>query len=611
MSEDHSFRKTKNARWHGRIPITSALVLSIGFLMLITVGGVLAIGAWTARKNTVSLLGQSAHQSVSNASNKVETHLKPAEFQAKFIANWIAREEINPDNQQEFGKILIAALAAAPQIEAILFIDTNLQSFGAGRLDGNVGINTFDYSSDPYIIAAMKKVSARAGWGPPIWRQRFNKTYLNYAYPVRVRGKFIGAMVAAVSIKELSRFVGKSGLIRDGQGFLLYGREHVLAHWALENGYADRTANEPLPRLSRFSDPVLSAIWNTQNRYSLNIPLSQGTEGHVLEIFNDQHVFVYQRLKGFGAQPIIVGVHYRSADVSEEIKRVVFSLVAGLLALSASLIIVVYVGRRITRPIIHFSTVANRVQNLEIAKVGFLPNSIFRELNDQSKAFNSMLQALYWFEIYVPKNIVESLIKRNIRVGDDISEEQEITVMFTDIVNFSSTSEDMTAREVATFVNEHFTLVTECIEAEEGVLDKFIGDSAMAFWGAPVIHPDSASRACRAALAMRIKIHEDNLVRISQGKDPVQIRIGIHTGTAIIGNIGSPGRLNYTIIGDTVNIAQRLEQGAGKVYPASTEVAILISDNTANLLDGVFKTETVGQLTLKGHAHQIKTFKLL
>ncbi len=601
----------KSTRWHGRIPITLALVISMGLLILVTVGLVLGIGVWTAQKNTFNLLAQIADQSVTSQSDKVKAHLKPAEFQAKFIADWISRDNINPENQPKFENILIAALAAAPQIEALLFINTDLKSFGAGRDNDRTGVNNFDYSTDPYIIKAMKDVSIQAGWGPPIWRKKFNRTYLNYAYPVVVGGKFIGAMVAVVSTRQLSGFVSQNDLNANGQQFLLYGKKHVMAHRILENGFANKSGEHPLPHLSQFSDPVLSAIWQPEGRYGLELPLPKGTMGHVLDVLGEQYVFIYQSLKGYGPKPIIAGVYYRGSDVNTEIKRLMFSVMAGLLALVVSLIFIVFIGHRIARPIVRFSAVANRIQNLEVEKVGFLPHSIFRELDDQSKSFNAMLRALHWFELYVPKKIVESLIKQNIQVGDDISKTQEITVMFTDIVGFSSASENMTASEVASYVNEHFTLLAECIEAEDGIVDKFIGDSVMAFWGAPDIQTDSAERACRAALAIRAKIHQDNARRQTNGKPPVHIRIGIHTGPAIAGNIGSSGRLNYTIIGDTVNTGQRLEQLGKGAYPPGTEVSILVSQKTVQELGEEFQFDSAGEYRLKGHNRAIEIFKLL
>jgi len=611
MGENGPDLHKKSARWHGRIPITSALVISMGVLILVTVSVVLGIGVWTAQKNTVNLLAQSADQAVTSASDKVVTYLKPAEFQAKFIAEWITRGKITPDNRSDFANILIAALAAAPQIEALLFINTDLKSIGAGRENDRIGIKNFDYSNDPYIIKGMKDVSIQAGWGPPIWRKRNNKTYLNYATPVIIKGKFIGAMVSVVSINELSRFVSQSGLIANGQQFLLYGKNHVMAHWLLESDFANRSSKHPLPHLPQFSDPVLSSIWQTKGRYNLDLPLPKGTKGHVLRIFNKEYVFLFQNLEGFGPQPIYVGAYFLSTDVNEEMQRLIYSLIAGLVALAISILIAVLIGHQIARPIVRFSAVANRVRNLDIAKVGYLPNSVFRELNDQSTSFNAMLRALRWFELYVPKKIVESLIRQNTQVGDDISSTQEITVMFTDIVGFTSTSENMTAREVATFVNEHFTLVAECIEKEEGIVDKFIGDSVMAFWGAPDTQSNNADRACRAALSIRKNICKDNLKRKSQGKPPIHLRIGIHTGPAIVGNIGSTGRLNYTVIGDTVNIGQRLEQLGKELVSPGTEVSCLISGQTAHKLKGDFTLTSAGKVKLKGHTETIEVFKLI
>ncbi len=129
--------------------------------------------------------------------------------------------------------------------------------------------------------------------------------------------------------------------------------------------------------------------------------------------------------------------------------------------------------------------------------------------------------------------------------------------------------------------------------------------------GAPDIQTDSAQRACRAALTIRAKIHQDNAKRRLNGKAPIHIRIGIHTGPAIAGNIGSPGRLNYTIIGDTVNTGQRLEQLGKEVYPPDTEVSILISRNTMQMLNGEFQFVSAGEFKLKGHSQATEVFKLL
>ena len=287
----------------------------------------------------------------------------------------------------------------------------------------------------------------------------------------------------------------------------------------------------------------------------------------------------------------------------------VMALIVGVVALVISLIAAVIVGRRIARPIVRFSTAAGRIRDLDISPMEELPPSIFRELNEQSNSFNAMLRALRWFELYVPRKIVESLIKRG-STEESISDAREIPVMFTDIAGFSSASEGMPAAEVAAFVNFHFSIIVDCIEAEGGTVDKFIGDAVMAFWGAPEEQPDAPERACRAALAIAERMREENHRKEARGEAPTHLRIGIHSGSATVGNIGAPGRLNYTIIGDTVNIGQRLEQLGKELHPEGTDVSILISGDTAGQLSTAFAPVSAGRRRVKGRIGEIEVFDL-
>jgi class 3 adenylate cyclase len=337
--------------------------------------------------------------------------------------------------------------------------------------------------------------------------------------------------------------------------------------------------------------------------------LAQGTDGHVIQLNDAEYVFIYRDLPGFGPLPLRVGAYFQTSDIGEEVRRMIAALIAGVVALILSVIAAIFVGRRIAKPIVQFSESAGRIRDLQIPDVKELPGSIFRELNEQARSFNAMLVALRWFELYVPRKIVESLIKRG-APEQALSDAREITVMFTDIVGFSAASEGMKASEVAAFVNAHFSLVVECVEAEGGTVDKFIGDSVMAFWGAPDAQDDAATRACRAGLAIALRMNEENSLRATRGEPPIHIRVGIHSGDATVGNIGAPGRLNYTIIGDVVNIGQRLEQLGKELYEPGTEVAILISAETANRLDASFNPLPAGHHKVKGRLGEVEVFKL-
>ncbi len=604
-------RAIRKSRWYGRVPIATTLAAAIGILVLLTSSIVFGVGVWLAQKNTFDLLSANAHQAITADLNQIEQQLQPAEHQARYIAGMISRGEVDPADRSKFGTLLIGSLAAVPQIEAVVFINSELESFGAGR-DPRVGqanLSVMDNSDDMIIKNNMQAVLQGPLWLPPIWREQFQKTYMSRAHPVVFDGQFIGAVIAVVAVEQLSDFISMAGLETAGNRFILYGQEFVLAHWLMVDGYPQRSAESPLPALNRFGDPVLSSMWQIDDRAGLGLNLPEGTEGHSIEVSGQTYVFVYRRLEGYGSEPLIVGTYFQASDRPEEVKRMIAVLIAGLIALLLSLVAAIFLGRRIARPIVRFSSAAVRIRDLDVSKVKALPSSVFRELNEQSEAFNAMLRALRWFEFYVPKNIVEQLIRHG-DIPESASDACEITVMFTDVVGFSAVSEGMMAEELAAFVNHHFSMVVECIEAEEGIVDKFMGDAVMAFWQESGEPGNSAERAARAAVAISAAIKQDNRLRQLQGKSAVGIRIGIHTGMATVGNIGAPGRLNYTIIGDTVNIGQRLEQLGKDIYPVGTEVSVLVSGDTAANLGKAFTTVSVGKHTLQGRASKVEVYKL-
>ena len=377
----------------------------------------------------------------------------------------------------------------------------------------------------------------------------------------------------------------------------------MLAHPLMANGYPGRTNQAPLPPLNEFRDQTLAAIWQQEGRHELALELPEGTEGHVLEREDEDYIFVYQSIFGFGPEPLIAGIYFHRSEIGEEVPRMIISLAAGIIALVLSVLAAIYIGRKIAQPIVGFAAAAGRIRDLDISQAENLPGSVFRELNDQSASFNAMLRALRWFELYVPKKLVARLVKSG-DVDAMTSDDRNITVMFTDIVKFSTISQGMSAREVAALVNHHFALIGECIDAEEGTIDKFIGDSVMAIWGAP------EKQKNRAALAIASAIRKNNKQRIAEGQPTIGMRIGIHTDNATVGNIGAPGHINYTIIGDAVNIGQRLEQLCKEVYPQGTEVSILIRGDTARDLGDTFEPIPVGGFELKGRAGEVEVFKL-
>jgi len=228
-----------------------------------------------------------------------------------------------------------------------------------------------------------------------------------------------------------------------------------------------------------------------------------------------------------------------------------------------------------------------------------------RELDEASDAFNRMTTGLRWFETYVPRQLVHRLMARDSLVE---SEQKQVTVMFTDINGFSTPSEHMPAAETAAMLNEHFVVLVECTEAERGTVDKYIGDSVMAFW-----EPDdtgvNVDRALRAARNIRDRVRTDNNTRRSEHRVAPGVRIGIHTGAAIVGNIGAPGRVNYTLVGDTVNVAARLEQLCKEVGPDG-DAKILASNDTVVLATATDGLKHQGRQQIRGRDGDIDVWSL-
>jgi adenylate cyclase len=180
------------------------------------------------------------------------------------------------------------------------------------------------------------------------------------------------------------------------------------------------------------------------------------------------------------------------------------------------------------------------------------------------------------------------------------------TVLFSDIRGFTTISEQLGPQGTVALLNEYFTLMVDCIGQEEGMLDKFIGDAIMAAFGIPVGHEDDADRAVRASIAMVRDLRAWNAPRLAMGKMPVDMGIGLNTDMVVSGNIGSKKRMDYTIIGDGVNLASRLES-ACKQYGAH----ILISEFTFANLRGTYRTRELDLVVVKGKTQPVAVFEVL
>ena len=204
-------------------------------------------------------------------------------------------------------------------------------------------------------------------------------------------------------------------------------------------------------------------------------------------------------------------------------------------------------------------------------------------------------------ERFVSPEVAEMVVANpDIRLG---GVSQEVTVMFADIRDFTPMSENLEPARVVEILNEYFTRVTDVVFDNGGMLDKYIGDAVMAVFGAPISKGNDAKNAVKAAIQIQRLLIEVNRDAAARKWPELRVGIGINTGTAVAGNIGSPRRLDYTVVGDNVNTAQRLMAGA-------TGGQILISESTAKKLGASFDLERLPELKVKGRSEAVPVFSV-
>jgi class 3 adenylate cyclase len=242
---------------------------------------------------------------------------------------------------------------------------------------------------------------------------------------------------------------------------------------------------------------------------------------------------------------------------------------AGLGALALAILLGLGLSRGLVRPVRTLVAATDRVRKGEYE---FHVDVRSRdEMGQLAEAFNEMLGDLALKERYrgvldkvISRDVADEMLRGEIRLGGEI---REVTTLFADVRGFTSLSEGMESQEIIAMLNEWFDQAADVVESAGGVVDKFLGDGLMAIFGAPIHQPDHAARAVGAALGMRDGLDGVNRERASRGQAPIQVGFGIATGPVVAGNAGSQKRLNYTVLGPSVNLAARLcgEAGAGEI----------------------------------------------
>lgn len=434
-------------------------------------------------------------------------------------------------------------------------------------------------SEEPYISTSTKRPT------------------INISAPVIIKNKIRGMVGESFELDTISSFLksiqfSKNSVtyIIDSQGNIIVATGPDAEHRILENALVKRNLTESKLDATRQAFGQRKA--NNELRFEFQDPITKKLYLAHFSYFpngfnSDWEVFTLAPVGDF-----MEGLN----DIN---RNLIFYV--GLACLL--LVILTYIlSRTISRPI---EILTNEIRNL----LDFKPQPVVRsnilEIKILSSTVKKLRSTLHAFTSYVPRDLVKDLLKsgNTITLG---GESRYLTIMFTDLQDFSSISEVTPTRSLLKCVSAYLELVTYAVKEESGTVDKFIGDSVMAFWGAPLFDQNHAYHACVTAVKSQRRMALLNQRLVSEGLPPLTVRIGIHSDAVLVGNIGSPERMSYTVMGDGVNIASRLE-GINKEFGTRTCISLATFKEAGERL----WTRPIDVITVKGRKGGVTVFELV
>ncbi len=599
------------------LPIGVVVGGLFGVLVALALSAVLAVMGISSYRNTYALLNDKIVLLMDVLDDRVRAHLEPASDMVGMIARYYRQQLFELSDRPAVERVLAGALAGSEGVGALLVFNKDLVGEGLYLdQDGTpYGFTQFDQGVNaPLIRSEFAQMTPDSGaqWGAPI--NSHGRSHVVVAAPLTRDGHAIDGFVAAsIGMERLSDIVRDVARSQGATAFLLYGNDAVFAHSRGEQiGLFSRTEpGKPTVPLAESGDPVLAGFAGREVMSAFKTAAGAGVEVSRVHLGRGQgNALVMTRTLGmFGPEPLIAGIYIDPDVFGAEVRRLYVASLMSLGLVVVSVIAALWLGMRIARPFRRVMVDTDPIARLELEKANFLPPSPIREIDISATSFNAMLAALRTFSLYVPRRLVRRLMKLGFTEATR-SRSRVVTVMFTDIAGFTTLSEHLSAAEAAALLNRHFGALVACVEANGGLVDKFLGDGLMAVWGAfdDEDNGGHAAQALHAATGMVAAISDDCTAARAENRPVLRVRIGVHSGPAIVGNLGAADRVNYTIVGDTVNVAARLESLGRSVAPDADAVALATAETVALARSAGTRVDcqTVGSLSLRGRTAPVE-----
>ena len=416
-----------------------------------------------------------------------------------------------------------------------------------------------------------------------------------------LRGRVGGIIAADLKLDKFSKLVYAQRPGEHGTAIIFDSFGVLIAHpdfARLAEDAGAHPSHPQLPEIWEIRTGLVGAVmkrWDGRERFEGSM---QGEDGR-------DYLFRLQKFSQGDAHSGYSLLFAAEDDFAQnvrelQIRGIIIALIVGCCFIPGAWVF----GSRMSTSLKRITAQARSLQTLMAPRDAPAASNI-AEINELGRTMAVAQRSIWSFARFVPKDIVRGI------VDGSISTElggirREVTILFTDVTNFTGIAEAADPDTLMRQTSRHFAALTEAFLAEGGTVDKFIGDSVMVFWNAPHLQPDHVERACRAALSAKAAGDALNAQFKAEGLPPFVPRIGIHFGDAVVGNVGSTERMNYTVLGNSVNLAARLE-GLNKGYGTT----ILVSEAVHNRVKHSFRFRPVASVTAKGMTMETRVYELI
>jgi len=603
-----------------RYSVLSVLLASFIGTSVFGVGLALYVGLGTAYENTRNLWVMLADIDLTSVQRTMHERMSEVDERSNWVARQVADGNLDPSFQYGWTNAMRALAAADMDVMAYGLVTGDRQFIGFNPDDMSEIRRTLPQDDMLFSELAQIRGPVANRTGFPRWDPYFNRTVLTSWVPLFYDGHYLGTFIQYLSLSNLSESLIRGREDLPGTPFILIGGNRVMAHPDLRD-WGENTANKlingadiarspiPLPTIHDIGDPVLANIGKSERIRTDEKDARQNTGLRLagLEVDGRYHLIVTRQVLNAPISPVIIGMHFTEELFDDEWDRLVLASILGGGVFILAVIVAIILSKQFTKPIRRFAAAARAFEDDDIASIDVpqLSGSRIREYDDAARSFNHMMMAVHdreritsLFGKFVPQSIAKKLLASGNDSGVLPPQQSEATVLFIDIAHFTSMCESLHPNQIIAMLNDYFDCATQIIESHGGIITQFQGDAILAVYNVF----DDLEHHADAALDSAIALQNEVSNRTFEGLN-IQVRCGVNTGTMVAGNVGAKARLSFTVHGDAVNTASRLEQ-ENKVLGTR----ILISDSTRNLLTDPNRVIKAGDVLLRGRHSKTELF---